>query len=226
MKHFFIVVAILGMATLCFADTTIIQKVVSGPMMGQPGTNAIQTMKIKGTKARIDHDNVAQYQILDLATKKVYTIDNEKKQAVVMSIDMINATGAMFKQMNKDAKLNIQNTGNTRTVNGFKCTDYVISMTGAMGLTSKQCLTKDIDSSDFEAFRPYAEGMVKMFLGDSATQLPEGMAVVTDTQMTMMGQKIDSKTELKSVKKEEIPASVFEIPAGFAVKEMPGMPKQ
>ncbi|MCI0416914.1 DUF4412 domain-containing protein [bacterium] len=226
MKHFFIVLAFLGMTTLCFADTTIIQKVASGPVMGQSGTNAIQTMKIKGTKARIDHDNVKQYQILDLAAKKVYTIDNEKKQAMVMSLDMMNAAGAMFKQMNKDAKLNIQNTGNTRTVNGFKCTDYVISMTGGMGLTSKQCLTKDIDSSDFEAFRPYAEGMVKMFLGDNAAQLPEGMAVVTETQMTMLGQKVDSKTELQSVKKEEIPGSVFEIPAGYAVTEMPGMPKQ
>jgi Domain of unknown function (DUF4412) len=226
MKHFFIVVAILGMATLCFADTTIIQKVESGPMMGQPGKNTVQTMQIKGNKARIDHANVAQYQILDLAAKKMYTIDSEKKQAMVMSLDMVNAAGAMFKQMNKDAKLNVQNTGNTRTVNGFKCTDYVVTMSGGTAMTSKQCITKDIDSTDFEAFRPYAEGMVKMFLGDNTAKLPQGMAVITETQMTMMGQKIDSKTELQSVKKEEIAGSVFEIPAGFEVKEVPGMPKQ
>ncbi len=226
MKQFFVVVAIFGMATFCFADTTIIQKVESGPMMGQPGTKAIQTMKIKGNKARIDHDNLAQYQIMDLEAKKVYTVDNAKKQAMVMNLDMMNAAGAMFKQMNKDGKLSVQNTGNSRTVNGFKCTDYVISMSGAMALTSKQCLTKDVDASDFEAFRPYAEGMVKMFLGDNTTQLPEGMAVVTDTQMTMMGQKIDSKTELQSVKKEPIDGSIFEIPAGYKVQEMPGMPKK
>jgi hypothetical protein len=95
-----------------------------------------------------------------------------------------------------------------------------------MALTSKQCVTKDIDSSDFEAFRPYAEGMVKMFLGESTAKLPEGMAVVTETQMTMMGQKVNSKTELQSVKKEELPASLFEVPAGFKIQEMPGMPKQ
>jgi hypothetical protein len=80
MKNFCIIVAIIGMTSLCFADTTIVQKVESGPMMGQPGTNAIQTMKIKGTKARIDHDNVKQYQVLDLTSKKVYLIDTEKKQ--------------------------------------------------------------------------------------------------------------------------------------------------
>ena len=226
MKHFIVAMAILGMATLCVADTTIIQKVESGPVMGQPAKNTTQTMQIKGKKARIDHAGLTQYQILDLAAKKMYTIDSEKKQAMVMSLDMVNAAGAMFKQMNKDAKLNVQNTGNTRTVNGFKCTDYVVSMTGGMGMTSKQCVTKDIDSSDFEAFRPYAEGMVKMFVGENTAQLPQGMAVVTETQLTMMGQKIDSKTELQSVKKEEIAASVFEIPAGYEVKEVPGMPKQ
>jgi hypothetical protein len=226
MKHLFIVVAILGLATLGFADTTIIQKVESGPIMGQPAKNTIQTMQIKGNKARIDHANVAQYQILDLAAKKMYTIDSDKKEAIVMSLDMVNAAGNMFKQMNKDAKLSVQNTGKSRTVNGFKCTDYVVSMSGGMGMTSKQCVTTDIDASDFEAFRPYAEGMVKMFVGENTAQLPQGMAVVTETQLTMMGQKIDSRTELQSVKKEQIAASVFEIPAGFAVKEMPGMPKQ
>ena len=226
MRNFLIVVAIFGMATLCFADTTITQKVESGPIMGQPAQNTIQTMQIKGTKARIDHANMAQYQIMDLAAKKVYTIDNSKKEAMVMSLDMVNAAGAMFKQMNKDAKLNIQNTGNTRTVNGFKCTDYVVSMTGGMAMTSKQCITQDIDSTDFEAFRPYAEGMIRTLLGDNTAKLPQGMAVVTETQMTMMGQKIDSRTELQSVKKEEIAGSVFEIPADYKVKEMPGMPKQ
>jgi hypothetical protein len=226
MKHFIVVMAILGMATLCFADITITQKVESGPMMGQPAKNTIQTMQIKGNKARIDHQDVAQYQILDLAAKKMYNVDSEKKQAMVMSLDMVNAAGTMFKQMNKDAKLSVQNTGNTRTVNGFKCTDYIVSLTGGMGMTSKQCITKDIDSTDFEAFRPYAEGIVKMLVGDNTAKLPQGMAVVTETQMTMMGQKIDSKTELQSVKKEEIAPSVFEIPAGYEVKEVPGMPKQ
>jgi Domain of unknown function (DUF4412) len=216
-----------GISSLCFADTTITQRVQSSPVMGQPGTNTIQTMKIKGTKARIDHQNVPQYQILDLTTKKVYVVNPDKKEAMVMGLDMMNAAGNMFKQMNKDAQLNVQNTGNTRTVNGFKCTDYVISTTGAMAMTSKQCVTKDIDYKDFEAFRPYAEGFVKMILGDTGkTKLPEGIAVTTETTINMMGQKIDSKTELQSVKKEAIPASDFEVPAGYAKKEMPGMQQQ
>jgi hypothetical protein len=216
-----------GITSLCFADTTIIQKVQSGPFMGQPGTNTIQTMKIKGTKARIDHQNLTQYQILDLAAKRVYVVNPDKKEAMVMGLDMMNAAGAMFKQMAKDAQLNVQNTGNTRTVNGFKCTDYVISATGGMAMTSKQCVTKDIDYKDFEAFRPYAEGFVKMIIGDTgAKKLPEGIAVETETTINMMGQKIDSKTELQSVKKEEIPASDFELPTGYTKKEMPGVPHQ
>ena len=220
------VFVLIGIASLCFADTTIIQKVESGAMLGQPATNTIQTMRIKGNKARIDHQNVAQYQILDLGAKKVYMVDPDKKEVMVMGLDMMNAAGAMFKQMNQNAKLNVQSTGTSRTVNGFKCMDYVVTMSGAMALDSKQCVTKDVDYTDFEAFRPYAEGMVKMFAGDATAKLPEGISVITETDMTLMGQKVKSRTELQSIKKEEVPASTFEIPAEFKTKEMPGMPKQ
>jgi hypothetical protein len=228
MKILFIILAIVTAASgISFADTTIIQKVESGAMMGQPATNTVQTMRIKGSKARIDHQNMAQYQIVDLAAKKVYMVDTDKKQVMVMGLDMMNAAGAMFKQMNQNAQMNVQNTGNTRTVNGFKCTDYVVSMSGAMSINSKQCVTTDVDSSDFEAFRPYAEGVMKMFAGDdAATKMPPGISVVSETDMSIMGQKVSSRTELQSVKKEDIPASLFAVPEGFEVKEMPGMPKK
>ena len=227
MRNFLIILAIVIVTNFSFADTTIIQKVESGAMMGQPAQNTVQTMRIKGTKARIDHEGMAQYQIVDLAGKKVYMVDSEKKQVMVMGLDMMNAAGAMLKQMNQNAQLNVQNTGNTRTVNGFKCTDYVVSMSGGMSLNSKQCVTTDVDYSDFEAFRPYAEGLMKMFVGDEGTtKLPPGISVVTETDMSMMGQNVTSRTELQSIKKEDIPASAFEIPAGYEVKQMPGMPKQ
>lgn len=227
MRNVFIAIVLTGLVGISFADTTIIQKVESGPVMGQPATNTIQTMKIKGNKARIDHQNMPQYQILDLGAKKVYMVDPDKKEVMTMSLDMMNAAGAMLKQMNQNAQFNVKNTGTTRTINGFKCTDYVVSMTGGMSMDSKQCVTTDVDYTDFEAFRPYAEGMMKMFAGEEgAKKLPPGISVVTETNMNMMGQKVTSRTELQSIKKEEIPASAFEIPAGFKTKEMPGMPKQ
>jgi hypothetical protein len=100
-------------------------------------------------------------------------------------------------------------------------------MAGGMSVNSKQCVTTDVDYSDFEAFRPYAEGLMKMVAGDEgASKLPPGLSVVTETDMSIMGQKVSSKTELQSVKKETVPADIFEIPAGFEVKEMTGMPKQ
>ena len=219
--------ALIALAGLCYADTIIVQKVESGAMLGQPAKNGIQTMKIKGSKARIDHDTAKQYQIVDLATKKVYLVDPDKKQVMVMGLDMMNAAGAMMKQLNQNGKLEVKDTGSVRTVNGFKCKDYLVSMSGGMGINSKQCVTTDVDYSDFEAFRPYAEGFMKMFVGDkNAPQLPPGISVLTETEMNIMGQKMNSKTELQSLKKEEIPATDFEPPAGFEVKEVTGMPKQ
>jgi len=228
MKKLSFIAFVLVFSSFCFADTTITQKIEGGAMMGQGPVNTTQTIKIKGTKARIDMGNQHKYQILDLSTKKMFLVDPDKKEAMSMSVDMLSAAGAMFKSANQGAEVNVQNTGNTRTVNGFKCTDYLITIKGAMGMTSKQCVTKDIDYKDFEAFRPYAEGMIRTFIGDKGVEkLPQGMAAAAETTISLMGQNHTSKTELQSVKKEELPASLFEVPADFKVTEAPaGMPKQ
>jgi len=228
MKKFFLIAVVLAFSSFCFADTTIMQKIEGSAIMGQPAMNTTQTIKIKGTKARIDLGNMHKYQILDLSTKKMFLVDPDKKEAMSMSVDMLNAAGAMFKSANQGSEVNVQNTGNTRTVNGFKCTDYVITLTGAMAMTSKQCVTKDIDYKDFEAFRPYAEGMIRTFMGDKGmAKLPQGMAASAETTISLMGQNHTSKTELQSVTKEEIPAAIFEVPKDFKLMEAPtGMPKQ
>jgi hypothetical protein len=228
MKKFFFIAVVLTFSSFCFADTTITQKIEGSAIMGQPAMNTTQTIKIKGTKARIDLGNQHKYQILDLSTKKMFLVDPDKKEAMSMSVDMLNAAGAMFKNANQNAEVNVQNTGNSRTVNGFKCTDYVITLSGPMSMTSKQCVTKDIDYKDFEAFRPYAEGMIRTFMGDKGmAKLPQGMAASAETTISLMGQNHTSKTELQSIKKEDLPASVFEVPADFKLMEAPmGMPKQ
>jgi hypothetical protein len=227
MKKLAFAAAVLAISSFCFADTTITQKIEAGSMMGRPPVNTIQTIKIKGTKARIDHANEHKYQILDLSSKKMIIVDPDKKEATTMSVDMLNAAGAMFKGAIANAEVKVQDTGNSRTVNGFKCNDYVITMSGPLSMTSKQCVTKDVDYKDFEAFRPYAEGMIRTFIGDKGmAKLPQGMAAAADTTISIMGQNHSSKTELQSITKDDIPASAFEVPAGFKVNEAPaGMPK-
>jgi uncharacterized protein DUF4412 len=228
MKYATFLILVLALSGFCFADTTIVQQVISGPMMGQPGTNTTQTMKIKGMKARIDMASMHSYQILDLNSKKMYMVDPDKKQAMVMSVDMLSTAGQMFKQANKGADIKVENLGTTQTINGFKCADYQISISGAMGMTSKQCVTTDVDYKDFEAFRPYAEGMLKSLMGDEAmSKLPKGIAASSETTISMMGQNHTAKTELKKVTKEEIPASLFEIPADYKTMEAPmGKPQE
>ncbi len=225
MKMFLVFAAALCCASLCFADITIVQKVESGSIMGQPAQNTVQTMKIKGSKARIDQQNQPQYQILDLAAKKMYMVDPQKKETMVMGLEMMEAAGAMFQAMNQNSQLSVKETGNKKTVNGFNCSETLITMTGAMAFTSTNCYTQDIDSTEFEAFRPFSEGMMKTFLGDKGmTKLPKGVSVRSDTNMTMMGQQIKASTEMISVSKEALPDSLFAPPADFKLKEMT-MPK-
>ena len=228
MKFAAFLVLVFALSAFCFADTTIVQNVSSGPMMGQPGVNTTQTMKIKGMKARIDMANQHSYQIMDLNAKNMFVVDPDKNQATSMSLDMLGAAGAMFKNANKGAEVKVQNLGTTHTINGFKCSDYQIAISGAMAMNSKQCVTTDVDYKDFEAFRPYAEGMLKSLMGDEAmAKLPKGIAASSETTISMMGQNHTAKTELQKITKEELPASLFEIPADFKTVEAPmGMPQQ
>jgi hypothetical protein len=53
----------------------------------------------------------------------------------------------------------------------------------------------------------------------------KGYPILTKTKMEMMGTTMESETEVTAIRKETVPADLFEIPEGYSVREVGmGMP--
>lgn len=211
-------------ACFAFADITIVQNVQSSGMMGQGAKNGTMTMYIKGTKARVEFSGGNNYEIIDLNQKKMFVVDNAKKTVMVVSPEMMDAAGKMMEQMGKNAKSDVQKTGKTDTVAGYKCEEYTFNTTGGMmNMNSTQCISSDIKADEFEPFRKYAEQYSKM-MGN--VTVPKGLPVRSDSKMSMMGQTMESKAVVQSISRDTISESMFTIPPTYKVMEMPKMPAE
>jgi hypothetical protein len=211
MKKVLLLLFFAGLSTSAFADLTIVQKVVSSPMMGQPGKNGTMTQYYKGTKSRINTD-ANTYMIIDVKDGKMYTVDSSKKQVMVMPREMLNKTAEMGMMMMGGGNFSVNKTGKSDTVNGFKCDEYVI--TGkTLNITS--CATTDVDMKELEPFKAFGQNIV----GKALSEVP-GLSVRSDFKMNIMGQEIAGNSEVISVSKDPIPDSMFVIPADYQQKEM------
>jgi hypothetical protein len=226
MKTLMCMLLILTIAAVCHADLKIVQKNETGAMMGQPAKNFMQTIYIKGDKARMDLSEAGMYQIIDLKSRKVMNVDPAKKQVMTMDIDMMKKmSGPMMGMMGKDMKGSVKKTGNSNTINGFKCDEYVITMTGSISMTNTECVTTAEDASEFEPMRTYFQEFAKMMNMD-ASQLPPGIPVHSNMKMSMFGQNITGRSEVQSISHDPVADSMFAIPPDYKVEEMkmPQMP--
>ena len=218
MKKILFLLFVLSVTPL-FADITIVQKVASGPVMGQPGGTDIMTMKIKGSKARIDHTNSKSFQIVDLSEQKVYTADPDKKTVMVLPLDMMKQVGSAV-MGTAGGTINFKKTGRTEKINGYNCEEYTMSSEGMMKLSGNLWVTKDFDTGEYGPFKEFSESFLK---GMKANNAPEGMTIRSNTKMSLMGQDISASNEVQSVSREPVPDSAFTVPADYTKQEMPKM---
>jgi hypothetical protein len=48
----------------------------------------------------------------------------------------------------------------------------------------------------------------------------KGYPILTKAKMEMMGTTMETETEVTMIRKEAIPADIFEIPEGYSIREM------
>jgi Domain of unknown function (DUF4412) len=217
MKRLLFFLMFAALSTSASADISIVQKVVTGPVMGQPAKNMTLTQYYKGNKSRIDSgpDN---YTIIDLDAGKMFIVDKSKKQVTVMTREMLNKTVQMGMAMMGGTDFSVNKTGKTETVNGFKCEEYTVT-SKALNMTS--CVTQDIDAKELDAFRAFSQDII----GKAMSNLP-GVPVKSQSKISLMGQEISGSSEVESISKDSVPDSMFVIPADYKMNEMsvPQMP--
>ena len=187
--------------------------------------------------------------IIDLKNGAMTNIDNKKKTYYVMTKqDMEDMQAAMAARMN-DPKMKqamammqgmsstmassteVKKTGVTRKVAGYACEEWLISMGGMMTMT--ECVTNDLKYpvQSWAALAEFQESMRKtMSFGPSAKsgadyaekmKSVKGFPVATTTTVDAGVMKTTTATEVTEVSRTPIPASTWEVPAGFTKVENP-----
>jgi Domain of unknown function (DUF4412) len=212
-------------ARLCFADMTVTEKMQTSPAMNEPAKTILSTVTIKGKKARIEYDTTQPYYIVDLRAEKVYTVDREKKEVVGTPIEVMKKAGDMLSHMgSKSMKSSFQKTGTTKTINGYKCIQYHLTGTGPFSVDADFWISQDVNTQEFEPFKPLLQDLTRM-MGSNELEHVTGMAIQTQSKMTMMGQTIGSSTEVQKITYDLVSDSLFEIPPEYSLRELPGLPK-
>ncbi|MBN2366957.1 MAG: hypothetical protein JXL67_12375 [Calditrichaeota bacterium] len=237
--------------SLVHADIFMKQKVHQGGMqfMGQTQEPTDQVRTTWLSKDKIRSDEPGKSIIMRLDEKKIYMLDHEKKEYVVMPLDFgEKMSKEMQKEMGEDmsekdkqammdmargmtnVEVTVTPTSETKKIGEWNCKKYIQTMKMMMGTTTTQIwATKEI-KMDEDLYGQLSAAMMGMqsgtqgFMGDMMSELKkiEGIPVLTETSMMMMGQEIKSSSELIEFREGTAPAGTFDFPEGYKQTENMG----
>jgi len=231
-------------AALASDDLTIVSKHTRD---GKPGGNTTSYIASDHVRMARDEGNES---IIDLKTGVMTVLDGKKKTYyTVTKQDMEQLAAKMKERMDTpemkqameamasmsggmSTSFDVKKMGTSRKVAGYGCEDWTITM-GTMS-TIKECVTTELQYpvQAWQTYREFSESMKNMAsafgpMVKSGAELAEklkamkGFPVATSTLVDVMGHKSSTESEVIEVRKGSIPASAWEIPAGYAKIENP-----
>jgi hypothetical protein len=196
------------------------------------------------TKDRIRMNSGRNDTVLDFTTGKIVTIDNQKKEYSEMTVEEIDATMKAAAAQMEEAMAQMPpglrdrmagmmggaagevtvTKGATKTIAGYPCQVYSVTM--GQSVSQESCnttaLTPPFDPANFRKLSrisiPMIQGADKLIAKMSEIQ---GIALIQNTTVSMMGRKSTTSMEATEVKKGAIGADVFATPAGYKKVDSP-----
>lgn len=132
----------------------------------------------------------------------------------------IPAEEAQMAQMRLSTSMTIQPTGETATINNWKCEGYDVNVDMMMlQMKTKVWASKDVPFDWKEFMNKNMEvAKVNMQLNDQSIQEMkkiEGFQIRSETTMNMMGSDINSYQEVVEISKKAAPAGIYTVPEGY-----------
>jgi hypothetical protein len=224
-------------------DMTVVSKATRN---GKP--SGTTTTYLSGDHARMG-ESEGHETIIDLKAGTITTLDhNSKTYYTVTKKDMEEFNAKMREQMNSPearkgmqamqgmaaamaTSYEVKKTGETRKVAGFNCEEWAITMSTMS--TMKECVTSEVKypAQTYEAFRSFGESMRGSSpfapIAKSGESLSEkmkaikGFPVATSMTSDIMGNKTTTESEVVEISHASLPASTWDVPAGFTKIENP-----
>lgn len=128
--------------------------------------------------------------------------------------------------------VDVQKIGTSRKVAGYTCEDWSVKI-GQMS-TTEECVTSEVKFplQTWEMFRSWSDSMKSMIaaMGPMAKGMSnmqeqmkkiKGFPVATKTTTNIMGHSSSTSTEVTEIKNGPIPATAWDIPAGYTKTDSP-----
>jgi hypothetical protein len=145
-----------------------------------------------------------------------------------------DAQKAMESSMAGMFAVDVKKSGTSRTIAGYKCENWNVKV--GQFSDSEQCFTNELKFpvQVWEIYRRYTDSLKNMMsaFGPMAKNMAtmqeqlkklKGFPLANTTTTSVMGRGSVSTSEVTSIKKGSIPASAWEIPAGYAKVDNPMM---
>jgi hypothetical protein len=181
-----------------------------------------------GTMTRIDEKKKTYYVVTKqdmeaMQAKMAERMNDPKmKQGMAMMQGMTNSMASSTE---------VKKTGVTRKVAGYACDEWLITMSAVMSMT--ECVTGDLKYpvQSWQAMKDFSESMRKSMSGFGAgaaagaefaekLKAIKGFPVASSTTVSAIA-KMTTATEVIEVRRTPIPASTWEVPAGFTKVDNP-----
>lgn len=230
--------------TCAAEDLTVVSSVTTN---GKPG--GIDTSYISGDHVRHSESRGTDI-IIDLKTGTMTNINEKKKTYFLITRQDLETMRTKMAERMNDPKMKqamammqgmrssmassteVKKTGVSRKVAGYACDEWLISMGGMMTMT--ECVTNDLKYpvQSWAAMTDFNQSMRNTMSGfgpnakasaDYAEKMKsiKGFPVATSSTVEAGPMKMTTSSEVTEVHREPIPASIWEVPAGFMQVDNP-----
>lgn len=203
--------------------------------MSQPAKDVVSEIWITEKGFRSD---TPEHSTIMLANERKMIIINHKTKTYMeqpLNMDEMMGGGgekqspeekaAMNQMMQKMMKMDatVAETGEQKTINGWKCRKYILKINSGMGaITNEVWATEDlkVDKEVYDQLTTRALAGMPGLQSSMESMRKEmekikGVQVLTVSTFMMMNQPHKTTTELMELKEKPAPGNIFDIPAGY-----------
>ena len=213
---------------LCAEDLTVVSKVTVGDK------SSTSTQYMTSTKSRTnDGQNDS---IIDFPTGKMTFIDHKAKtywettlEEMASYMDRlykdVKGNPRMEKMLGGSDEVSVERGKTSRKIAGYDCDEYTLSM--GRSFEFEICAAKGLlpppqyyegRKLSYASMGPMGQRFSKMF--DEMKKI-KGYPIAMDMDADMGMMRIQTSSEATEIKKGAIPASTFDLPAGYSKKSSP-----
>ena len=190
-------------------------------IMGQPAKDEISKTWISDTGYRIESGNTIM--IFHFDTKKIWNIDMEKKSYFETDAESMKEMAKMGQAMmgnSGENSLVFKKTGSTKKIKDWNC--YEVTAKNAM-MKHTMWLTEDLPYGKDTYYKFYKSIPEFEKIAESIYNSEElkGYPVANEMEINMMGMQMKTSSELISIKEQDIPASIYNLPEGLNKMDNP-----